>query len=174
MFLVRTTLFSLVFSHIHVYSNVFLQFRMPLHTWMKACQSPTTAAVPPQTATCSRAYVDLLGLLSFLARHRVANYSIPHHQYTRFVDVLADYTSLIATPWAADDKSACGQCVEVSYTNANGTTRKVYGLTVDATGGYFNFDKAGFAGLDGYGSFAAGTLRGSANTVDISKCLRAA
>lgn len=95
-------------------------------------------------------------------------------QYTKFVDVLADYTALIATPWAATDKNACGQCVAVTYTNTAGTKRTVYAVTVDSTGGYFNLDKAGFAGLDGYGSFAAGTLVGSAVTVPIEKCKRAA
>lgn len=87
--------------------------------------------------------------------------------------MLADYYSIIATPFAADDKSACGQCIEVTYTNADGEKRKVYGVTVDSTEGYFNFDQAGFAGLDGYGSFAAGTLQGQAKTVDIAKCARA-
>lgn len=96
-----------------------------------------------------------------------------NHQYPKFVDVLADYYSIIATPWAANDKNACGQCVEITYTNANGIKRKVYGITVDSTGGYFNLDKAGFAGLNGYGSFAGGTLHGSAKAVDIAKCQRA-
>lgn len=97
-----------------------------------------------------------------------------HSQYTKFVDVLADYTGLLATPWAGVDKSACGQCVAVTYTNESGETRTVYAVTVDATGGYFNLDKASFAGLDGYGSFAAGTLVGSALTVPIEKCKRQA
>ncbi|KAJ4393848.1 hypothetical protein N0V93_003063 [Gnomoniopsis smithogilvyi] len=94
--------------------------------------------------------------------------------YTKFVDVLGKYTALIATPWAAADKSACGQCVAVSYTTTSGLKRTVYAVTVDATGGYFNLDKAGFAGLDGYDGFAAGTLVGSAVTVPLEKCLRAA
>lgn len=80
---------------------------------------------------------------------------------------------MIATPWAGVDKSACGQCVAVSYTDA-GYTRTVYAVTVDATGGYFNLDKAGFAGLGGYDAFAAGTLTGSAVTVPIEKCMRVA
>lgn len=87
--------------------------------------------------------------------------------------MLADYYSVIATPWAAQDKNACGQCVALTYTNEEGEKRKVYAVTVDATGGYFNVDKAGFAGLGGYGSFAAGTLSGEAETVDIKKCKRA-
>ncbi|CAN8101081.1 unnamed protein product [Discula destructiva] len=93
--------------------------------------------------------------------------------YTKFVDVLADYTSIIATPDAANDKGQCGQCVAVSYTNAAGKKRTVYAVTVDSTAGFYNLDKAGFAGLDGYGSFAAGTLKGDAVPVDIKHCRRA-
>lgn len=63
--------------------------------------------------------------------------------------------------------------MEVTYTNAAGEKRKVYGVTVDSTGGYFNFDQAGFAGLDGRGSFDAGTLQATAKTVDLEKCRRA-
>lgn len=80
---------------------------------------------------------------------------------------------MVATPWAAVDKSACGQCVAVSYTE-EGFTRMVYAVTVDATGGYFNLDKSGFAGLGGYDAFAAGTLIGSAATVPLENCRRAA
>lgn len=94
-------------------------------------------------------------------------------QYEYFVDVLKDYYSIIATPWAADDKNACGQCVEVTYTNAAGEKRKVYGVTVDSTGGYFNLDQAGFAGLDGRAAFDAGTLQTTTKTVDLQKCRRA-
>lgn len=100
--------------------------------------------------------------------------NIHYSQYTKFVDVLADFTALVATPWAAADKGACGQCVAVSYTTDSGLERTVYAMTVDATGGYFNLDKSGFAGLAGYDSFAAGTLVGGAVTVGIEKCLRAA
>lgn len=60
----------------------------------------------------------------------------------------------------------------ITYTNAAGIERTINALTVDSTEGYFNLDKAGFAGLDGYGSFAAGTLIASAETVPIEDCVR--
>ncbi|KKY38389.1 putative allergenic cerato-platanin asp f13 [Diaporthe ampelina] len=125
--------------------------------------------VPVSYAT---AYLDISLKIADFGCSAAPNGSIVK-EYEYFVDVLEDYYSIIATPWAADNKTACGQCVEVTYTNAAGEKRKVYGVTVDSTGGYFNFDQAGFAGLDGRASFDAGTLQATATTVDLQKCRRA-
>ncbi|CAG8961350.1 hypothetical protein HYFRA_00013811 [Hymenoscyphus fraxineus] len=103
-----------------------------------------------------------------------ADHPFNTNNYTYFIDVLSDYYSVIATPLVtAEDKTACGSCVQVTYVTDAGEKNRVYGVTVDGTGGYYNFDKAGFAGLGGRESFNKGTLNVTAETVDIKKCERA-
>ncbi|POS76763.1 hypothetical protein DHEL01_v204853 [Diaporthe helianthi] len=132
-------------------------------------ESRQTTTVPVSYAT---AYLDINLKIADFGCGTAPNSSIVKN-YEYFVDVLEDYYSVIATPLAATDKGACGSCVEVTYTNPAGEKRKVYGVTVDSTGGFYNFDQVGFAGLDGRGSFNAGTLQATAKTVGLEKCRRA-
>ncbi|CAG8958722.1 hypothetical protein HYFRA_00011565 [Hymenoscyphus fraxineus] len=125
-------------------------------------------------ASYATAYLDIeKKIADFGCAPLPADHYFNKEKYVYFIDVLSDYYSIIASPLVtATDKSACGTCVEVTYTTDAGEKNKVYGVTVDGTGGYYNFDLAGYAGLGGREPFNKGTLQVKTKTVDLKKCER--